>query len=101
MNNISIDTNKIKENIEKLKKIKKELEDMNKSLGDETELLKDDWVSNTSESFYSSYPDFQKSFEQLINNIDLDIAYLDTIVNYNYEKIESITNKQVDEKIAI
>lgn len=99
--NIDIDTGKIQEEIQKIKKVKKVFEDLYRQVKGNTESLKDDWISRTSESIFSDFPTFYKAFENSIKDLNNDIEYLEKIVNNKYESNNKATNDLIDKNIAI
>ena len=99
--NLDIDTNKILDEIQKMKSIKQVFEDLYRQVKKNTEDLKDDWISRTSESVFSDFPTFYEALENSIRDLNNDITYLEKVVKQGYENNNKATNNLVDEKIAM
>lgn len=101
MDNISINVESIVTETEKIKKEKKNLEDVLNNLYKQTDALKEYWQTRTSDEVFSSFSDFKKHFENVINYLSNDIDFLEKTVKASYETNEELTNKEIDSNITI
>ncbi len=98
--NIEIDTEKLNAQIDKLEKVKARLESDFQNVNAETENMKPDWESKTSEVVYDEFSRFKSAAEDYIEDMDTYINYLKTAVNQSYIDYEDKQNKLIDENIA-
>ncbi len=101
MDNISINVESIVTETEKIKKEKKNLEDVLNNLYKQTDALKEYWQTRTSDEVFSSFSDFKKHFENVINYLSNDIDFLEKTVKASYQTNEELTNKEIDSNITI
>ena len=98
---LDINTERLLVEIEKIKKIKNTMVDLNKQVNNRTDMLKDYWISRTSETVFSEFPSFYKALEKVCNELNGDIEFLENRVKQGYEVNNEKTNKRIDEEIAI
>ena len=100
MNNINIDTDALNSAKEKLIQKKEKLNTLLTALKNENNDLKNYWETKTSDSVFSNFEVFFKSFQTSIENLDNDIKFLEKTIN-SYVLTEKEIGKEVDEKIAL
>ena len=100
MNNMRMNTEQLSNLTEQIREINKDFDNLFRQLKNDNEILKDYWISNTSETIYSDLPTFYNRFEKTINDFNEDIKFLEK-TKARYELNEKTTSKVIDEKIAI
>lgn len=98
---LDINTERLLVEIDKIEKIKTTLIELNKQVNNRTDMLKDYWISHTSETVFSSFPSFYKALEKVCDELNGDIEFLRSRVKQGYEVNNENTNKKIDEEIAI
>ena len=101
MDNIFINVETIVEEIEKIKNEKTNLQEVLDDLNKKTDSLKDYWKTRTSDEVFSTFAEFKKHFEEVIESLENDIDFLEKTVKASYETNEETTNKEIDNNIAI
>lgn len=98
---INIDTEKLNVQIEEIRSVISNLKDILESINKDTERIKEDWSTSTASSVYTSFEDFYKSLQNVIDTLNKDIYYLEKVASNNYEKSDIETSSSVDNNIAI
>ena len=99
MNNIEIDTSKLETEINKIIRTKNLLKRLLEEIQNDTDSLKNYWQTSVSESVYASFEEFYKDYQNTIENLEGDIAFLEKIVSKSYEIEDTNISKAVDEKL--
>lgn len=101
MDKIDIDTAALQEQINNINDVVDDLSFILESVKKDTDGLENDWISKTS---FSTCEGFKKHYEDFQNAIDTlrgDASFLSNVASGNYEEIDSKTNSNVDNNIAI
>ena len=101
MSRVSIDTEKLKEQVDIISNSKIRLEEAFGILQKDNKVLKDMWNTKTSEGVFESFEDFYKSVNNIIENLNKDIEFLNNVVSAGYIDNVAKTNEQIDDKIAL
>lgn len=98
---INIDTERIRTEIDNLQNINDNLYDIFSDIRKNTNLLKNEWETETSEAFFNDMNKFYNTLDNVYNTFEKDISTLNGIVNSNYEREEEKKNSDIDNNIAI
>lgn len=99
--NIYIDSEKLKEEIEKFKVLNTDMNILFSNIKKETETLKEYWDTKTSLNVFNEFSNFYNDLENIKSKNDEYINFLNNVVNSSYLESNEITNKLIDEKISI
>ena len=94
-----IDTVALVKQVSDLIKERDNLKELLEDIQKKNNLLKESWETRTSESVFNNFQDMYKGFQELINNIDNDIKFLEKTIS-DYEDYENEANKEIDQNIA-
>lgn len=101
MNNVYIDTDKLSEEIDKIKKVNTKLEEIFSQIKRNTDVLKDYWSTETSDSVFTSFEQFYVTLENTKNNFQKDIEFLENVVKSSYIEEDEGISSLVDSNIAM
>lgn len=99
--NIYIDSEKLKDEIEKFKALNTDMNILFSNIKKETETLKEYWDTKTSLNVFNEFSNFYNDLENIKSKNDEYINFLNNVVNSSYLESNEITNKLIDEKISI
>lgn len=94
-----IDTKALEEQLNKLKEERNRLNSMFDTIKSNTNTLKDYWDSRTSESVFNNFEDMYKGYQDLVNDLNKDIIFLENILK-KYKEYEEKANKEIDTNIT-
>lgn len=100
MNNMYIDIEKIKLEIERLNKVTERLINNFDRIKQENERLKLSWDTKLSEATFLEFQEFYKFVEYLVNKNKSYISYLEKNVKDSYVGLEKNINKNIEENIS-
>lgn len=98
---IKINTNNLSGEIVKLNNISLQMEELFNCIKRNTDSLKDDWMTKTSDRIFTEFDDFYKKCEVIQNNNISDSKFLADIVKNSYENFDSSTDSLVDSNISV
>lgn len=98
---INIDTDKLQIQIDRLSKVGDQMKVLFGQIKNNTEALKNDWESKTSETVFNNFNTFYKILEEVRNDNARYVAYLESIVSNSYASFDANTNKAVNDKLSI
>ena len=101
MDNINIDTNALKEQVDNINDVVDNLSFILECIKKDTKELENDWNSDTSLSTFEGFKEIYKTFQNAIDTINSDATFISNVANGNYEDIDSQTNSNIDNNIAI
>ena len=73
MNNINIDTNQLKAEIEQIRNVNKDFEEIFVGIKKDTEALKEYWSNRTSEGVFASFEEFYLALENVRETFNKDM----------------------------
>ena len=94
-----IDTKALEEQLNKLKEERNRLNSMFDTIKSNINTLKDYWDSRTSESVFNNFEDMYKGYQDLVNDLNKDIIFLENILK-KYKEYEEKANKEIDTNIT-
>ena len=100
MTKININSEQLKNEIAQLKSSKKNLESIFNNIKNDTDILKDYWETETSESVFASFEALYKDLEEIKEKYQTDIEFLEKTVNESYISKEEATNQMVNDSFA-
>jgi len=99
--NININTDKLKEEIEKFRLLNKNLKERYSSVVKENEDLKEYYDSKTSKKLNDQFANFKTELLAFIDRNDTYINYLQRVVNEGYVEFEEKENELIDKNINV
>ena len=99
--NININTDKLKEEINKFTELNNNLKNRRTIIFKENEDLKEYYDSKTSKRINTEFDAFKKELEEYIEKNDRYINYLQKVVDEGYTEFEENENKLIDENISV
>lgn len=99
--NININTDKLKEEIEKFKILNKSLKDRFSSIVKENEDLKEYYDSKTSKKLNDQFISFKTELSNYIDRNDKYIDYLQKVVNEGYVEFEEKEKELIEKNISV
>ena len=100
MNIVSIDTEKLQEEIEKIADIEDDFDDFFNIIKNDTENLKEYWKTDTSENVFQDFNNFYTNLENVKNTLNTDIKFLENVVKANYVLEDNTTSDLIDKKVV-
>ncbi len=100
MNIVSIDTEKLQEEIEKIADIEDDFADLFNIIKNDTENLKEYWKTDTSENVFQDFNNFYTNLENVKNTLNTDIKFLENVVKANYVLEDNTTSDLIDKKVV-
>ena len=99
LRNIGIDTNSLSQQITNLKKERNNLNTILENIKKSNEVLRESWDTKTSESVFNNFKDMYVGYQELIDDLDKDITFLEGVVN-DFKSNEEQTNKKIEAEIS-
>ena len=97
---LQVDFDSVREQRDKLKTVRDDLKNVFDYINSDTNALKDYWESKTSRDVFESFEDFVKYLDEIKENFNTDIEFINNKALGTYETADSDLNKQVEEHIA-
>lgn len=99
LRNIGIDTNALNQQITNLKKERDNLNTILENIKKSNEVLRDSWDSKTSESVFNNFKDMYVGYQELMDDLNKDITFLEGVVA-DFKSNEEQTNKKIEAEIS-
>ncbi len=99
LRNIGIDTNALNQQITNLKKERDNLNTILENIKKSNEVLRDSWDSKTSESVFNNFKDMYVGYQELMDDLNKDITFLEGVVD-DFKSNEEQTNKKIEAEIS-
>ena len=93
-----VDYQCIKEQRERIASVKKKLEDLFGNIRKDTEILGENWITNTSNTVIQSFNNLYPLFDEIVGDYQKEIGVLDNVIKA-YEAANANTKAQIDEHI--
>lgn len=99
LRNIGIDTNALNQQITNLKKERDNLNTILENIKKSNEVLRDSWDSKTSESVFNNFKDMYVGYQELMDDLNKDITFLEGVIA-DFKSNEEQTNKKIEAEIS-
>lgn len=96
---VKVDTVALTQQVSSLVKERDNLARILEDIKKKNNILKESWETRTSESVFTNFNDMYVGFQQLIDNLNADIKFLNNTIS-KYNEYEEQANNEIDKNIT-